>query len=57
MLEPLVLKGTRAVLRRGREGNLLTLSDYTKKSGGTKISGKTKPTKSVTYYAKWKDTP
>ena len=27
MLEPLVLKGTRAVLRRGQEGNLLTLSD------------------------------
>jgi uncharacterized repeat protein (TIGR02543 family) len=27
---------------------------YTKKSGGTKISKNTKPTKSVTYYAQWK---
>jgi len=26
---------------------------YTKKSGGTKISVNTKPTKSVTYYAQW----
>ena len=27
---------------------------YSKKSGGTKISESTKPTKSVTYYAQWK---
>jgi len=30
---------------------------YTKKTGGTKINVNTKPTKSVTYYAHWKDTP
>ena len=30
---------------------------YTDKIGGTKISEKTKPTKSVTYYAQWKDAP
>ena len=30
---------------------------YTKKIGGTKISEKIKPTKSVSYYAQWKDTP
>ena len=30
---------------------------YTKKLGGAKISVKTKPTKSVAYYAHWKDTP
>jgi uncharacterized repeat protein (TIGR02543 family) len=30
---------------------------YTKKTGGTKITKNTKPTKSVVYYAQWKDTP
>lgn len=54
MLEPLVLKGTRAVLRRGQEGNFLTLSDYPKKSGGTKITTNTKFQKSTTLYAHWK---
>ena len=28
MLEPLVMKVTRVVLRRGQEGNFLSLSDY-----------------------------
>ena len=30
---------------------------YSKKSGGTKISANTKPNKSVTYFAQWKEKP
>ena len=30
---------------------------YTKKTGGTKVTISTKPTKDVTYYAQWKATP